>query len=125
MQPSSGLRRRQRGFRPWRSARSLVVTFPNSAMVTVSPLREGRRWTRLGRGARWCFKVAKRERFLTHEELCRLGQALQAAPAERLASTHAAAAIRLVLTGCRRKENLGLRSDDLNFETGEMQLPDR
>ena len=71
-------------------------------MVTVSPQRECRRWTRLGRGARWCFKVVKRERFLTREELYRLGQAPRAAPAERLASTHAAAAIRLlVLTGCR------------------------
>ena len=69
------------------------------------------------------FKVEKHERFLTREELYRLGQALRAAPAERLASTHAAAAIRLlVLTGCRRNEILGLRWDDLNFDTGEMRL---
>ena len=71
------------------------------------------------------FKVEKHERFLTREELYRLGQALRAAPAERLASTHAAAAIRLlVLTGCRRNEILGLRWDDLNFDTGEMRLRD-
>ena len=71
------------------------------------------------------FKVEKHERFVTREELYRLGQALRAAPAERLASTHAAAAIRLlVLTGCRRNEILGLRWDDLNFETGEMRLRD-
>ena len=71
------------------------------------------------------FKVEKHERFLTREELYRLGQALRAAPAERLASTHAAAAIRLlVLTGCRRNEILGLRWDDLNFATGEMRLRD-
>ena len=71
------------------------------------------------------FKVEKHERFLTREELYRLGQALRAAPAERLASTHAAAAIRLlVLTGCRRNEILGLRWDDLNFDTREMRLPD-
>ena len=71
------------------------------------------------------FKVEKHERFLTREELYRLGQVLRAAPAERLASTHAAAAIRhLVLTGCRRNEILGLRWDDLNFDTGEMRLPD-
>ena len=71
------------------------------------------------------FKVEKHERFLTREELYRLGQALRAAPAERLASTHAAAAIRLlVLTGCRRNEILGLRWDDLNFETGKMRLRD-
>ena len=72
------------------------------------------------------FKVEKHERFLTREELYRLGQALRAAPAERLASIHAAAAIRLlVLTGCRRNEILGLCWDDLNFDTGEMRLPDR
>ena len=71
------------------------------------------------------FKVEKHERFLTREELFRLGQALRAAPAERLASRYAAAAIRLlVLTGCRRNEVLGLRWDDLNFDTGEMRLPD-
>ena len=34
------------------------------------------------------FKVEKRERFLAREELYRLGQALRAAPAERLASPH-------------------------------------
>ena len=71
------------------------------------------------------FKVEKHERFLTREELHRLGEALRAAPAERLASVHATAAIRLVvLTGCRRNEILGLRWDDLNFDTGEMRLPD-
>ena len=71
------------------------------------------------------FRVEKHERFLTREELFRLGETLRDAPAERLASTHAAAAIRLlVLTGCRRNEILGLRWDDLNFDTGEMRLPD-
>ena len=71
------------------------------------------------------FKVEKHERFLTREELYRVGQALRAAPAERLTSTHAAAAIwLLVLTGCRRNEILGLRWDDLNFGTGEMRLRD-
>ena len=39
------------------------------------------------------FRVEKQERFLTREELFRLGEALRAATAERLASTHAAAAI--------------------------------
>ena len=72
------------------------------------------------------YKVEKHhERFLTAEELYRLGRALDAAPAERLASTHAAAAIRLlVLTGCRRNEVLGLRWEDLDFEAGEMRLAD-
>ena len=71
------------------------------------------------------FKVEKHERFLTREALYRLGQALRAAPAEPIASTHAAAAIRLlVLTGCRRNEILGLRWNDLNFQTGEMRQVD-
>ena len=72
------------------------------------------------------YKVEKHyERFLTPEELYRLGRALDAAPAERLVSTHAAAAIRLlVLTGCRRNEILGLRWEDLDFEAGEMRLED-
>ena len=71
------------------------------------------------------FRVEKHERFLTHEELARLDRTLAAAPGERLASVHAAAAIYLLmLTGCRRNEILGLRWDDLNFETGEIRLPD-
>jgi len=71
------------------------------------------------------FRVEKHERFLTHEELARFDEALAAAPGERLASVHAAAAIYLlVVTGCRRNEILGLRWDDLNFETGEIRLPD-
>ena len=66
-----------------------------------------------------------RERFLTREEIARLGAALAAAPSERLACAHAAAAIYLLLmTGCRRNEILGLRWDDLNFESGEMRLRD-
>ncbi len=72
------------------------------------------------------YKVEKHhERFLTPDELFRLGQALDAAPAEQLASAHAAAAIRLlVLTGCRRNEILGLRWEDLDFDAGEMRLAD-
>ena len=72
------------------------------------------------------YKVEKHhERFLTPDELYRLGQALDVAPAERLASAHAAAAIQLlVLTGCRRNEILGLRWEDLDFEAGEMRLAD-
>ena len=72
------------------------------------------------------YKVqAQHERFLTAEELGRLGRALDAAPAERLASRHGAAAIRLlVLTGCRRNEILGLRWEDVGFEAGELRLRD-
>ena len=66
-----------------------------------------------------------KERFLTPAELARLGRTLDIAPAKRLASRHAAAAIRLlVLTGCRRNEIMGLAWDDLDFEAGEMRLRD-
>ena len=67
----------------------------------------------------------RKERFLTPGELARLGRTLDNAPTERLASRHAAAAIRLlVLTGCRRNEVLGLAWSDLDFEAGEMRLGD-
>ena len=64
------------------------------------------------------------ERFLTPEELQRLGRALDAAPAERLASRHGAAAIRLlVLTGCRRNEILGLRWEGRGLRGGRASPP--
>ena len=66
-----------------------------------------------------------KERFLTPKELARLGHTLDIAPEKRLASRHAAAAVRLlVLTGCRRNEIMGLAWDDLDFEAGEMRLAD-
>ena len=78
-------------------------------LVKMFNLADAWGWRRAGsnpcRGIRR-FKVEKHERFLTREELHRLGQVLRAAPAERLASTHAAAAIRLlVLTGMPAKRN--------------------
>ncbi|MCY4016174.1 MAG: site-specific integrase [Gammaproteobacteria bacterium] len=77
------------------------------------------------RGVRRLKASPRRERFLTPEELGRLGQALEAAPAEKLASRHVAAAIRLLaLTGCRKNEILGLAWDDLDFAAGEMWLRD-
>ena len=64
-----------------------------------------------------------KERFLTPRELARLGRTLDIVPSKRLASRHAAAAIRLlVLTGCRRNEIMGLAWDDLDFEADEMRL---
>ena len=66
-----------------------------------------------------------KERFLTPDELARLGRTLDIAPAKRLASRHAVAAIRLlVLTGCRRNEIMGLAWEDLDFQAGEMRLTD-
>ena len=72
------------------------------------------------------YKVTRRrERFLAPEELARLGRVLETASAERLASRHSVAAIRLLaLTGCRKNEIMCLAWDDLDFESGEMRLRD-
>ena len=111
---------------------SEMPTVANRAVdILVKMFNLAEAWGLRPRGKNPCrfvrrYKVEKHhERFLTHEELYRLGQVLDVAPAERLASTHSAAAIRLlVLTGCRRNEVLGLRWEDLDFEAGEMRLVD-
>lgn len=67
----------------------------------------------------------RRERYLSAQELARLGGAL--AQAERDASEPAAAilAIRLLLlTGCRKSEILGLRWEDVDLERSCLRLPD-
>lgn len=62
-----------------------------------------------------------RERFLSTDELARLGDALAAWPG----SPFAAAAIRLLLfTGARLGEVLGLQWSFINFEKGTPRLPD-
>jgi integrase len=94
------------------------------------------------------FPESGRERYLTGEELDRLGAALregeriglpwdvdEAKPGAKHAprveqrltklSPHAAAAIRLLLfTGCRLREILGLRWQDVDMERGLLFLPD-
>jgi integrase len=87
------------------------------------------------------YKTARRERFLSGEELQRLGQAMDTAEAQwkawqsRLSrdpkaakageNPFALAAIRLlVLTGARKSEILGLRWNWVDFERGQIRLPD-
>jgi integrase len=94
------------------------------------------------------FKESRRERFLTSEELLRLGAALREAettgvpwvvdvskPTAKhipkaqkritVVSTFATAAIRLLLfTGCRLREILGLRWEHVDFERQVLFLPD-
>ena len=71
------------------------------------------------------FKVRRRERFLTEAEFRRLGQVLSEAETQGDVSSHAAAAIRLLmLTGCRRNEIVGLRWDEVNLERNELRLRD-
>jgi integrase len=70
------------------------------------------------------FAEAKRERFLTLEELSRLGKALTEAEAAG-AHPSAIAIIKLLLfTGCRRDEVLSLRWSFVDFERGCFRLPD-
>ncbi len=70
------------------------------------------------------YKEQKRDRFLSSEELARLGQALDEAEADG-EPPQAIAAIRLlVLTGCRKSEILTLKWDHVDFQIGALRLPD-
>ena len=67
----------------------------------------------------------KRERFLTDAEFRRLGRVLDEAETCKGVSTHAVAAIRLLLlTGCRKGEILNLKWDHVDPEANELRLPD-
>ncbi len=78
------------------------------------------------------YREEKRERFLSQQELARLGSALAAAergevtsPRGVTISSYAVAATRLLIfTGARRGEILGLRWEHVNFEAGRLELPD-
>jgi integrase len=69
-------------------------------------------------------KLAKRERFLTNEELTRLGAAL--AELQRQGVNPASLAIirLLLLTGARRDEIAGARWEHVDFQRGVLLLPD-
>ena len=80
-------------------------------------------------GSNPCGQVAmnrqrRHERFLTDEEFRRLGRVLDEAEAGGGATGHAAVAIRLLLTGCRKSEVLKLRCDDVDIAAREMRLRD-
>lgn len=67
----------------------------------------------------------KRERFLTGEELARLGAALDRAEVEHVVSPYAIGAIRLlILTGARLSEILTLEWSFIDFERAIVFLPD-
>lgn len=69
-------------------------------------------------------KLTKRERFLSGEELARLGEAM--ATLERQGANRSSLAIvrLLILTGARRTEIASLRWDYVDFERGALRLPD-
>lgn len=74
------------------------------------------------------FQEKKRKRYLSQQELARLGDVLARAERGELGrgvTVHTIAAIRLlVLTGARQGEILGLRWDEVNFERGCLELSD-
>ena len=71
------------------------------------------------------FKEAKRERFLSPAEQAQLADALEEAERAGTASPHAIAAIRLLIfTGCRLREILRLRWENVDSEKGRLHLPD-
>lgn len=70
------------------------------------------------------YKLKKHERYLSSEELERLGNALREFE-EKGANLFAIAAIRfLVLSGCRRNEALGMQWAWIDFERSIVSLPD-
>lgn len=71
------------------------------------------------------FRELRRQRFLSDEEMGRLGAALRAVEREEGASRSAIAAIRLLLlTGARRGEVLRLRWEQVDLERGMLLLAD-
>jgi integrase len=71
------------------------------------------------------FREAKRERFLSADELTRLGEALWSAETEKTASPWVVGAIRLLaLTGARLSEVLTLKWEFVDFERAVIRLPD-
>ncbi|MBF0295439.1 MAG: tyrosine-type recombinase/integrase [Magnetococcales bacterium] len=70
------------------------------------------------------FTGQRRERFLTGEELARLGEALQEAEREGMNPVAIAAMRLLLLTGMRRGEALTLQWSHVDIERGCLRLPD-
>ena len=108
-------------------ARRETPTEANRALACLSTMFNiAERWGLRPDGSNPCRHVEKfpqrrRERFLSAEELARLGDALAAYDG----SPYAVAAVKLlVFTGARLGEVLGLRWEWIDFERGEARLPD-
>lgn len=70
------------------------------------------------------FKEGRSDRFLSNEEMARLGDALRTAEAQG-SNPYAVAAIRLLLlTGCRKAEILSLKWRDIDFSNAMLRLAD-
>ncbi len=71
------------------------------------------------------FKEAKRKRFMSEEEIARLGDTLAEVETEKTVSPFVIAAIRLLaLTGARLNEIIALRWEYVDFEEQFLDLPD-
>jgi integrase len=71
------------------------------------------------------YRERKIERFLSDEELARLGNVLERADRDGFASCSAVAAIRLLIfTGCRSSEILSLRWENVDQQRRLLRLPD-
>jgi integrase len=108
-------------------ARRATPTEANRALAVISAMfNMAERWGERPDGSNPCRHVEKypqrrRERFLSAEELARLGDVL----AGYDGSPYYAVAIKLlVFTGARLGEVLGLRWQWIDFERGEARLPD-
>lgn len=107
---------------PYEANRVLAVL---SKMMTIAE-RQGVR----PKGTNPCqgherYRESKRERFLSAEELGRLGEALATAEASSKVSPYVIAALRLLIfTGARRGEVLNLRWEHVDVERGMLHLPD-
>jgi integrase len=66
----------------------------------------------------------RRDRYLSAEEIEKLGDALAAAEAEGMSSTFTNAITLIALTGCRKSEALSLRWRDVDLVAGCLRLPD-
>ena len=67
----------------------------------------------------------KRERYLTKDELARLGEVLRQSEQEGIESQSAINALRLLIfTGCRLSEIMTLKWDYVDFEGSALHLPD-
>ena len=69
-------------------------------------------------------KLGKRERFLTDEELARLGEALVELQKQGANSASLAIVRLLLLTGARRDEIAGAKWEHIDFQRGVLLLPD-
>ena len=110
---------------------SKTPSVANAAVSTLSQMyRLAEGWGLVPEGCNPCrsmvkYPVRKRERFLTDGEFTRLGQVLDEVKTRGGASGSAVTALRLLmLTGCRKREILCLRWEDVALDDNELRLPD-